>query len=97
MLSRVEGLRSPIHYSRALYEARFAELYPENGVFLLRHRKRAHSGFDCYRDEYDLKQQFGARYDECYQYLYITYDSNASVANFIIFVSYIRHISILLL
>lgn len=63
VLSRVEGMRSPLLFSKALYEARFADLYPENGLYLQRHRKRMQSGFDCYREDNDLKQRVWSRYD----------------------------------
>lgn len=63
VLSRVEGLQSPLRYSRALYEARFADLYPENGLFLQRHRKRNTQGFDCYSDDLQVKHRVASRYN----------------------------------
>lgn len=48
VLSRVHGVASVLKFARALYQSRFAALYPEEGLFMQR------SAFQCLRDQPSL-------------------------------------------
>lgn len=45
VLSRVQGVSSVLKFANALYQSRFAALYPEDGLFMQR------STFQCLRDQ----------------------------------------------